>query len=267
MSNHPYHFDEVTLLVTHYNRSASLERLLLTFKTLGCSFAAIVVSDDGSQSAHQLKLKELQTIHDFDLITTPINKGLGNNINKGQDAVKTPYTLYIQEDFVPKPSFVPHFSDALDIMKNDNAIDTVRFYAYFKYPYTKPYKKGFSEMIFHRSILYSNHLKFYCYSDHPHLRRSNFFEKFGRYAEGIKGDLTEFDMALSFIKNKGKGLLYDDITGIIDQSNSTTEPSTMQRSNWRESNNLLAQIARSVYLKFRLLKNTWQLATYRKDTI
>lgn len=263
MTNHPYHFDEVTLLITHYNRSASLERLLHTFKELGCTFAAIVVSDDGSKPEHQQKLKELQSVYNFQLVKAPVNKGLGNNINKGQDAVQTPYTLYIQEDFVPKPSFPAHFNDALGFMEKDSTLDTVRFYSYFKYPYTKPYGKGFSEMVFHKSVLYSNHLKFYYYSDHPHLRRSNFLQKFGRYPEGIKGDLTEFGMALSYIKNNGRGLLYDNFTGIIDQANSSSEPSTMQRANWRESKNIFALAARTLYLKYRLLKNTRQLAKFK----
>ena len=261
--NHHYHFSEVTLLITHYNRSTSLERLLQTFKNLDCSFGNIIISDDGSKTEHANKLLALRETYHFELITTPQNKGLGNNINKGQEAVKTAYTLYIQEDFVPKQSFPEHFSDALKFMEQDESLDTVRFYSYFKYPYTKPFGKGYSEMIFKNSIWYGNHLKFYYYSDHPHLRRSNFLQKFGKYPEGIKGDKTEFSMALSFIKKKGKGLLYDDFTGIIDQVNSNNEPSTMQRSKWRESEHIFARIARTLYLKYRLLKNTLQLVFFK----
>ena len=36
-------------------------------------------------------------------------------------------------------------------------------------------------------IWYPGYKKFYAYSDHPHLRRSNFLEKFGRYSENTKG--------------------------------------------------------------------------------
>lgn len=259
MTNHPYQFDEVTLLITHYNRSGSLQRLLDTFKQLQCGFGAIVVSDDGSKPEHLEKLKALQSEYGFNLVTTPTNKGLGNNINKGQDAVATPYTLYIQEDFVPKEGFAQHFKDALDFMRADASLDTVRFYSYFDYPYRKPYGKGYYEMVFKKPIWYGNHLKFYVYSDHPHLRRSNFLQKFGRYPEGIKGDLTEFAMALSYIKKKGRGLLYSDFTGIIDQVNTSNEPSTMQRASWRESKSMPARAIRAVYLKWRLLKNTWQL--------
>lgn len=263
MINNPYRFDEVTLLITHFNRSASLERLLTSFGEIQCFFGETVVSDDGSNPEHLTKLKELQGKYRFTLIAALENKGLGNNINKGQDAASKPYTLYIQEDFVPKPSFGLHFKTAILFMQQDKTLDTVRFYAYFKYPYTKPFRHGFSEMIYKKELWYSNHLKFYYYSDHPHLRRSNFLQKFGRYKEGIKGDLTELNMALSFIKQKGRGLIYDDFTAIIDQANNSSEPSTMQRSNWRTSKNIFALMARAFYLKYKLIKYSWQLIGYK----
>ena len=53
-------------------------------------------------------------------------------------------------------------------------------------------------------------MKIYQYSDHPHLRKSSFLTKFGRYQEGIKGDKTEYNMCVSFIKNKGKGLFFNE---------------------------------------------------------
>ncbi|MFD0749439.1 glycosyltransferase [Mucilaginibacter calamicampi] len=259
MSRDKTYFEGVTLLVTHYNRTRSLERLLNAFTALNAAFEDIVVSDDGSKPENQERLKVLEKELNFRLITTPKNAGLGNNINKGQDAVKTPYTLYVQEDFEPKPAFAEHFKDALGFMNADPQLDVARFYAYFKYPYTKPYGKGFSEMKFSISPLANNHLKFYVYSDHPHLRRSTFFEKFGRYPEGIKGDLTEFGMAVSFIQNKGKGIIRDDFNDMFWQKNSSDEPSTMSRANWRESRNPLALALRAAYLQFRLLKNTYQV--------
>ncbi|MEO6149844.1 MAG: glycosyltransferase, partial [Mucilaginibacter sp.] len=247
-------FDHVTLLVTHYNRSRSLARLLQAFKDLDITFGDIVVSDDGSWPEHLDKLHELKNEFNYRLITTPTNRGLGNNINKGQDAVQTPYTLYVQEDFEPTQAFPRHFKDALGFMDEDKTIDIARMYAYFKYPYGKHYKKGFSEMLFSASPLKSNHLKFYVYSDHPHLRRSNFLQKFGRYSEGIKGDLTEYRMALSFIQKKGRGIFYNDFYDLFYQKNSSDEPSTMGRASWRESTNPFVLVARSVYLKFKLLK-------------
>jgi len=251
-----YHFPDISLLITHYNRSSSLERLLEAFKNQEITFGDIVVSDDGSKPEHLAKLKELQSIYPFKLITTPVNKGLGNNINKGQDAVETPLTLYVQEDFDPFPGYGSHLKDAVEIMQERPDVDLARFYAYFKYPYLKPYKKGFSEMMF--KIWYPGHRKFHCYSDHPHLRRSNFLEKFGRYREGIKGDRTEFLMALSFLKNKGKAMFYEDYKGLFDQVNSADEPSTMTRSDLRQSNNPLIAFVRMIY---RNVKHTYELLT------
>jgi glycosyltransferase involved in cell wall biosynthesis len=256
MEQEKFAFSNVSLLVTHYNRVRSLERLLNAFKVLGVSFGDIVVSDDGSKSEVVNELKQLQSTYNFNLVTTSKNAGLGNNINKGQDAVKTPYTLYVQEDFEPTAIFAAHFKDALQFMEEDKGLDIARFYAYFKYPYTKLYGKGFSEMLFKISPLAGNHLKFYVYSDHPHLRRSSFFEKFGRYPEGRKGDLTEFSMAASFIQKKGRGILFDDFTTLFYQKNSSDEPSTMGRAGWRESKNMFAFAARAAYLQFKLLKWT-----------
>src|SRR5690606_39124240 len=126
-----------------------------------------------------------------------VNKGLGNNINKGQDAVHTPFTLYVQEDFVPMDIFPDKFSVALQMMRERPELDLARFYAYFKYPYLRPLRDGFSAMRFNWWL--PGYLKFYMYSDHPHLRRDNFFGRFGRYTEGVKGDVTEYRMMMSFL--------------------------------------------------------------------
>src|SRR5690349_18417419 len=190
MRNEIHFFKDVTLLVTHYNRSHSLEHLLQSFRNINCMFEDVVVSDDGSKPEHLNYLWQLQKQYTFRVITTPVNKGLGNNINKGQDAVRTPYTLYVQEDFEPAHDFASHFVHALALMQEKQGIDVVRFYAYFKYPYLKPYKHGFSQMQFKWWL--PGYKKFYAYSDHPHLRRSDFLEKFGRYPEGVKGDVTEY---------------------------------------------------------------------------
>ncbi|MCC8423766.1 glycosyltransferase [Mucilaginibacter sp. UR6-11] len=251
-------FKDITLLVTHYNRSQSLQRLLKSFAGQQIVFGDIVVSDDGSQPEHVAQLKSIEKEYGFRLITAVKNAGLGNNINKGQDAVKTRYTLYVQEDFDPLPGYATHLKDALDIMEERTDIDLVRFYAYFRYPYLKPFRKGYSEMTF--KIWYPGHRKFHCYSDHPHLRRTTFFEKFGRYREGIKGDRTEFLMALSFLKNKGRAMFYENFKSLFDQLNSADEPSTMKRSDFRQSDNLFIGVARAVY---RNVKHTAELLAFK----
>jgi glycosyltransferase involved in cell wall biosynthesis len=238
-------FPAVTLLVTHYNRSKSLERLLASFTELNISFGAIVVSDDCSKAEHLDLVKELQLQYGFKLVTTPQNRGLGNNLNKGQDAVNTPYTLYVQEDFVPTPKFLRPFEHALGVLEEVKEMDIARFYAYSAYPYLKPYSGGFSEMIY--KPWQADTAKIYNYSDHPHLRRSSFFDKFGRYKEGIKSDRTEYLMCISFLQKGGKGIFYNNFKDLFLQENSSEEPSTVTRSNWRNSSNIAVSLIRSVY--------------------
>jgi glycosyltransferase involved in cell wall biosynthesis len=251
MSKH-FFFRGTTLLITVYNRSQSLARLFAAFNALNCQFEDIVVSDDCSKPEHLEAIKALQSTYPFRLITTPQNRGLGHNINKGQDAVKTPYTLYVQEDFVPKSIFPSCLEEALQHMDERSDIDMVRFYSYFRYPHLRPIKDDLYEMQFQPNYL--GYRKFYMYSDHPHLRRSNFIEKFGRYVEGKNIDVTEYTMMISFLQKKGKALYFGDHTGIFDQLNSPDEPSTLKRNFWRESNNLLVTAVRDVYryIKFRL---------------
>ncbi|MET0391846.1 MAG: glycosyltransferase [Chitinophagaceae bacterium] len=243
----------VTLLITHYNRSRSLERLLAAFASLGCVFGETVVSDDGSKPEHLAYVQELQNTHSFKLVTTPVNKGLGHNINKGQDAVTKPYTLYVQEDFMPTPLFPAHFAAALAILNERPDLDMARFYAYFKYPYLRPCRDDFSEMRFR--LWYPGYKKFYAYSDHPHLRRSNFFDRFGRYAEGVKGDVTEYRMMLSFLKKKGKGIFSEHYRELFLQKNSSDEPSTMKRTSLRESKNPVISLIRHLYRHVKLNKD------------
>ena len=91
-----FFFKDVSLLITHYNRSRSLERLLSSLERLNCRFQDIVVSDDASRPEELEQVQRMQQAYNFRLVTTPQNKGYGNCVHKGHDAVTTPYTLYIQ---------------------------------------------------------------------------------------------------------------------------------------------------------------------------
>ena len=244
-----YNYSEVALLITHFNRSDSLKRLLAAFKKLNCTFKEIVVSDDGSSQLHLDVLHELKQEFAFRLVLAKLNKGLGNNINKGQKAVTAPLTLYIQEDFVPTELFPEQFLNALELFRERQDLDIIRFYAYYNYPYLRPYKYGYSEMLY--KYWYLKYRKIYFYSDHPHLRRSDFLEKFGKYAEDVKGDRMEYLKCIEFLQKKGKGLFYNQYTTLFHQVNSEEEPSTMSRSNWTQTNNFAITILRNVYRQFK----------------
>ncbi|MES2426933.1 MAG: glycosyltransferase family 2 protein [Bacteroidota bacterium] len=249
MPDNKKYLENVSLLITHYNRSKSLERLLAAFDDLGISFYDVIVSDDGSKAEHIEYIKSLASQYKFTLVTAAKNGGLGNNINKGQDAVKTTYTLYIQEDFIPLKDFLPHFLDGLSIMEHDEQTDIVRFYAYEKYPNLKGFKNGFSELVYNPWSL--NVGKSTIYSDHPHLKRNTFFGKFGRYTEMKNPEETEYDMMMSFIKNKGKAYIYKEYKTLLAQANTTDEPSTMTRNYWRNSKFFLISFARFVFRHFK----------------
>ncbi len=259
--NEQFYFPGVTLLITHYNRSKSLERLLIRVRDLGCRFDDIVVSDDGSRPEHLEKLNLLKQQYNFQLITSPVNKGFANCINKGQDAVKTPYTLYIQEDFEIADQFPPHLADALEIMNKNSEIDYIRFWSFYRFPTLKPFGKGFSETIYNPWNM--NHLNFFMYSDNPHIRRSNFLEKFGRYQEGIDGNISEHNMSIRYIQRKGKGLFYDDYSTLFEHKNSTEEQSTFNRASWRQSKKPLFVFMRALYLKYKWVKCLWEVKFMR----
>lgn len=244
-----YFFKDVSLLITIYNRSSSLERLLKTCRELNYNFPEIIVSDDGSDPEHLIAVKELQDIYNFRLITTDVNMGLGHNINKGQAAVTLPYTLYVQEDFVPLAAFGDRFNDALEIIEKRRDIDIIRFYSYIQYPHVKPYQKGFFEMIYKRWSL--NYQKVFYYSDHPHLRRSSFIEKFGPYTEEVSVDRSEYRMCISFLQQRGKGLFYNDYQGLFKQKNPEDEPSTTIRKSITLSENQIIKFFRDFYRQFK----------------
>lgn len=246
-------YKDVTLLITHYNRSASLERLLAAFVEMDMSFAAIIVSDDCSKPEHLEHIRHINLNYNFKLIEAVKNGGLGNNINKGQHAVLTKYTLYVQEDFVPTERFPKAFADSLLFLDANQELDMARYYAYFKYPYLKPLGQGFSEMYF--PFFGNGYRKFYAYSDHPHLRRSNFIDKFGPYREDLKSDATEYTMMMNFLKRRGKSIFYEDFKSLFDQRNSEEEPSTVQRSSMRTTNNIFIASIRHIYRYVKFYKD------------
>jgi hypothetical protein len=101
------------------------------------------------------------------------------------------------------------------------------------------------------SLLKPGYKKFYYYSDHPHLRRSNFLEKFGRYKEGVNPERAEYHMMMNFLQKGGKAIYFDDHKHLFEPSNSKTEPSTVKKNFWRKNQNLPVVMLREVYRHLR----------------
>ncbi len=262
--NEVYYFKGVTLLITHYNRSRSLERLLSSLQRLNCSFEDTVVSDDASRPEEMEQVKKLQATYNFRLVTTPQNKGYGNCINKGQDVITTPYTIYLQEDFVPFDIFPKHFKDALQMMNEDKSIDYARFWAIEDMHIDmKPYGKGFSEMVY--KFWNMHHLKFYQFSDTPNIRRNTFAQKFGRYREGVHGDITDYYMAISFLHNKGKGLFFDNYESLFTHDDVEEGSRIRPLINWRQRRNPLTLFLRFFFLRYKWLKGTWLVLFFKQQ--
>jgi len=68
-------------------------------------------------------------------------------------------------------------------------------------------------------------------------------------------------MAVSFLKNKGKAMFYDDFKGLFEQVNSDDEPSTMKRSDLRQSPNFVIAFVRNIY---RNIKHSYDYINAKK---
>lgn len=245
---------DVTLLITHYNRSTSLERLLLSVQKLDMGFGEVIVSDDASDAPHLQHLQELRAVYGFRIITADRNGGLGANINKGQRAVGTPYILYVQEDFEITPLFKKTMPEALELLEADKGLDLVRFFAHFRYPYLKPYSGDFEEVFI--PALAWDYNKIYSYADTPHLKRATFEKKFGAYREDLKADRMEYRMCISFLVNKGRCVITKHYASLFIHENLVSEPSTATRPPRQRSKEFIIQIIRFCY---RQLKYNWDL--------
>lgn len=233
-NNVKINLDKVGLLITHYKRPESLRKLLEKFEELEVKFAQIVVSDDGSGEPYESQLESMKKDFNFDLVLTPVNAGLGNNINKGQDQLRTPYTIYVQEDFLPTEKFVEGFLKAQTYMEDDISIDMVKFWCWHSYPYLRGYKDSEDYKLANFKVFAIDPYRFFLYGDPPHLRRSNFFEKFGRYTEGIPAPKTEKAMAMSFLQKGGRALWHESRDMFIHE-NSEDEPSTQNYKGLKQS--------------------------------
>lgn len=253
------HLNTISLLITHYNRSESLSILLQRLEDLQIKFFEIIVSDDCSIDKHLTRLKSLQKRFNFTLLTTPKNKGLGASLNALHNHATSDYLLYIQEDFVPGKALPAALEKGHQLLHTDPQWDLVRFYAFpwAQFPYQRKFKDGFNELLFRISPLYNSHLKFFVYSDHPHLKRKDFTEKFGPYMENVKGDVTEQTMCRNFLKNNGKALFFEENQTLFEHENTEEEPAYQRNKGSLTTKLKSFKPIYWTYLQFRLIKETF----------
>ncbi|MCX2574881.1 glycosyltransferase [Pedobacter sandarakinus] len=262
MNKSRLHLNNTSLIITHYNRSESLRGLLQRLATLEITFAEILVSDDCSDAHHLKQLKQLSQQFGFRLFTTPVNKGLGASLNVLHTNARSDYFFYVQEDFVPGIALADALKKGSTLLEKEHW-DIIRFYAFpwAQFPYQRKYRDGFNKLLFSISPYYASHLKFFVYSDHPHLKRKTFTDKFGPYKENVKGDETENAMCRSFLKHDGKALLFAENQSLFDHENTEEEPAQA-----RSTGQGIARLRNTkpiywLYLRFRVFRETFSYLT------
>ena len=79
--------------------------------------------------------------------------------------------------------------------------------------------------------------------------------------KGYNIEKAEFMMTMSFLKNKGKAIFYEDYKGLFDQLNTSAEPSTMKRGSLKLSGNFFISFVRDIY---RHIKYNYDYLTAKK---
>ncbi len=182
----------LSCLFITYNRSDLLEIALtslrgaLTGTDMRCEF---VVSDDGSDPEHLSKIHRLE----FDVLALgDVNRGLGNNCNKGIAACRMPFVLQVQDDW----RFTGTISDlwgAIEILNEDAEIGIIQFViANTDLPIgERRTSSGVKYRVFANDQLPWIRSGVRPYSDWPHLKRRNFVDSIGQYIENVPMTVVE----------------------------------------------------------------------------
>jgi glycosyltransferase involved in cell wall biosynthesis len=154
----------------------------------------VILCDDGSPPVVQARYASMG----FDLLLLESrNRGLGHNQNKGIRAAKGDYVLHLQDDWECRgPS---DFIEAgIELLEERPDVGLVRYY---DEPKNIPFKRHISATGRVSAIFQSKDLAtqgHFGYSDTPHLKRRNFHERFGSYAEGVSMTAMEIEMREAF---------------------------------------------------------------------
>lgn len=187
---------EVSILITHYNRSKALIDCIESFKALNLeiNFEFIVCDDCSTEE----QLTEIRKIKDITLIESEYNRGLGANINKGLPYCSGEFILYCQEDFMITSGFV-NVIEEIAVVLRQNKVDMVRLKANYRFPKLISISKNISQI---PKFAVQNFLvNAFQYSDNPFVIKKDFFEKNGFYLEDVKGNYCELEYSIRIMKS------------------------------------------------------------------
>lgn len=197
----PSQIPKVSVVFITYNRPEFLLKAITGFK-LNCKYPnlELIVSDDCSEPPIEEHLKDFP----IDIFTkTEINQGLGANSNNGLRAATGEFILHNQDDFVCI-SNEPFIEKSIAIMEKHFEVGLVRLHHLTPFPnktnHTLSDGTPYSILKFDQPIDMKNRI--YIYSDHPHLKRANFHDKCGYFAEGLKVGETEDEFCNRFNSNQ-----------------------------------------------------------------
>lgn len=189
----------LSVLITHYNRPEALAICIAAIRKLEFSVPIeLVVSDDGSKPEH---VKELHKLAIDTLVTTPTNKGLASNLNRGIKACKGNYIMYVQEDFIIKPEILQVLSESMSLL-DSNTLDMVRFRANYVFNHLIPLTAHINKI---PKFSFRNfNINTFQYSDNPFLTTPAFFERLDYFLENTSGPYGETEFAIRVLNSKAK---------------------------------------------------------------
>ncbi|WP_417558566.1 glycosyltransferase family 2 protein [Mesoflavibacter zeaxanthinifaciens] len=189
----------LSILITHYGRPDSIVECLERIRALDLSMPfEIIVSDDGSDSKTQQFLKTLKI---DTLLLSEENKGLASNLNKGLNACRGNYILYIQEDFLVQENFVDVIEESFNLLK-DGTLDMIRYCANYRFKHLIPITKNINKIP--RFSLQNFNINTFQYSDNPFMTTPSFFARFGYFLEDTSGGYGETEYAIRILNSSAK---------------------------------------------------------------
>jgi len=179
----------VSVVLISYNRVQYLRRSLEAFRDC-CTYPNLefILSDDGSTPEQQALMRRLP----FDtFVMATKNEGMGANQNKGIRAARGQFIFHLQDDFVCQKR-CDFIQESLEVFHEVPEIGYIRYGDVSHLKCYKPLTTSSGLRV--RSFDWQQddpEFGIYVYSDRPHLKRREFHETMGWYAEGLPVGQTE----------------------------------------------------------------------------